>query len=227
MQPEIKSITPKSREYPRSLREKKNRDLFPQIRTLGDLSLLHRPLLGLFCSVKCPGDLILRTYDLARALRDAGVPVISGFHSPIEKDCLDLLLRGSQPILICPARGIEKMRLAVSVKEGVQNGRLLVLSPFEEKFRRPTAETSQRRNQFVGALSAAVFVAYADPGEKTEEFCETILTAGKHLYTFESQYNKTIVYAGAKPIDAKKLAQWAQTLNGITVGERQRNEQEK
>jgi len=30
----------------------------------------------------------LRTYDLARALRDAGVPVISGFHSPIEKVAL-------------------------------------------------------------------------------------------------------------------------------------------
>jgi predicted Rossmann fold nucleotide-binding protein DprA/Smf involved in DNA uptake len=208
MQPEIKTITPKSREYPRSLREKKNRELFPQIRALGDLSLLQRPLLGFFCSVKCPGDLILRTYDLARALRDASVPVLSGFHSPIEKDCLDLLLRGSQPIVICPARSIEKMRFGKSLKENIDKGRLLLLSPFEENAKRPTAETSQRRNQFVGALAEAIFVAYADPGGKTEELCNAILTAGKPLYTFESQYNKTIADAGAKPIDTKMLAQW-------------------
>jgi len=163
MQPHIKLITPKSREYPSCLCDKRNRDFFPKISSLGDVSILKRPLLSFFCSVKCPGDLILRTYDLARALRDAGVTVISGFHSPIEKDCLDLLLRGSQPVVVCPARGIEKMRFSESVKVGVQNGRVLVLSTFEENVKRPTAETSRRRNQFVGALATAVFVAYADP----------------------------------------------------------------
>ena len=67
------------------------------------LKILERRLLGLFCSTKCPGDAILQTYDLVRALRDAGVAVIGGFHSPMEKECLDLLLRGNQPIVICPA----------------------------------------------------------------------------------------------------------------------------
>ena len=219
MQPKITSITLKSGEYPSPLRDKKDRDLFPEIWAVGELPILQRPLLGFFCSVKCPGDLILWTYDLARALREAGVPVISGFHSPIEKDCLDLLLRGSQPIVICPARSIEKMRFGKSLKENIEKERVLVLSPFEESVKRPIAETSQRRNQFVGALAAAVFVAYADPGGKTEEFCKAILKAEKPLYTFESQYNKTIVDAGAKPIDTKKLAQWAGSLNQLLQGE--------
>jgi hypothetical protein len=30
-------------------------------------------------SVSCPGDLVLKTYDLVRVLRDAEVPVIGGF----------------------------------------------------------------------------------------------------------------------------------------------------
>jgi len=30
----------------------------------------------------------------ARRMRDEGVTVISGFHSPIEKECLRILLRG-------------------------------------------------------------------------------------------------------------------------------------
>jgi predicted Rossmann fold nucleotide-binding protein DprA/Smf involved in DNA uptake len=165
-------------------------------------------MLGLFCSVKCPGDLILRTYDLARALRDAGVPVISGFHSRIEEDCLDLLLRGSQPVVICPARSIENMRLGKDLKTGVEKGRVLVLSPFDRKIKRSTVESSQLRNQFVGALAAAVFVAHAEPGGKTEELCIKILHSGKPLYTIESHYNKAIVDIGAKLADAETLTQW-------------------
>jgi hypothetical protein len=76
------------------------------ISVLGDLTILRRCTLAWFCSVKCPGDLILKTYDLARALREAQIPVIGGFHSPMEKECLKLLLRGNQPVIICPARSI-------------------------------------------------------------------------------------------------------------------------
>ncbi len=78
---------------------------------IGDAQILNVGLLALFCSVRCPGDLILKTYDLARTLRDAGVPVIGGFHSPMEKECLRLLLRGQQPVVVCPARNIENMRV--------------------------------------------------------------------------------------------------------------------
>jgi len=99
-----------------------------------------------------------------------------------------------------------------ALQEGAEKGRALVLSPFEENVKRPTAETSQRRNQFVGALAAAVFVVYAEPGGKTEEFCKSVLRSGKSVYTFESQYNRTMVDAGARPIETKKFAQWAGSL---------------
>ena len=32
----------------------------------GDLALLDGVLTGFFCSVRCPGDIILKTYDLAQ-----------------------------------------------------------------------------------------------------------------------------------------------------------------
>jgi len=104
------------------------------------------------------------------------------------------------------------MRFDKSLIGNIEKGRVLVLSPFEERVKRPTAETSQRRNQFVGALAAAVFVAYADPGGKTEEFCRSVLRSGKPLYAFESQYNRSMVDAGARPIETKKFAQWAGSL---------------
>ena len=83
----------------------------PETAHLGSLRLLEEPLTALFCSNRCPGELILKTYDLARAMRDAGVPIIAGFQTPMERECLRLLLRGEQPVVVCPARGIDNMRV--------------------------------------------------------------------------------------------------------------------
>ena len=72
---------------------------------LGDEALLGRRKLALICSQKCPGDVILKTYDFARLVRQSGIAIVSGFHSPIEKDCLPILLRGPDPIVIIRATG--------------------------------------------------------------------------------------------------------------------------
>ena len=54
-----------------------------EFKSKGNLQLLKEPLTALLCSNCCPGDIILKIYDLARAMRDAGVPVISGFQTPM------------------------------------------------------------------------------------------------------------------------------------------------
>ena len=71
---------------------------------MGDLRILDRTLIGFFCSVRCPGDIVLKAYDLARALRSTDLTLIGGFQLPMEKECLDLLLRGSAAVVVCPAR---------------------------------------------------------------------------------------------------------------------------
>jgi len=120
--------------------------------------------IGLFCSVRCPGDAILGAYDAARKLRDEGVTVISGFHSPVEKECLRILLRGKQPIIICLARALEKIRLPADWRGAVEAGRLLLISPFDKRPRRPTTESAQRRNEIVAALSDEVLIIHAESG---------------------------------------------------------------
>ena len=67
--------------------------------------------------MKCPGDLILQTYDLAQQLRDTGTTVIGGFHTPMERECLTILLRGAQPVIVCPARSIDNLRLPQAFKQ--------------------------------------------------------------------------------------------------------------
>ena len=72
--------------YPQTLNQFLENRAPNYIFAIGDLDLLRQETVALFCSVKCPGNLILKTYDLARQVRDAGTAVISGFHSRMEKE---------------------------------------------------------------------------------------------------------------------------------------------
>lgn len=178
-----------------------NLEVLPQFKSKGTIRLLEERLTALFCSQRCPGDLILKTYDLARAMRDARVPVIGGFQTPMEKECLRLLLRGSQPVVICPARGIDNMRVPREWRPALNDGRLLILSPFPAKVRRPTAELAAQRNDLVADLAAQVFIAHAAPGSKTETFARRLAASGKQLLTLDSPANANLSEIGAKVIE--------------------------
>jgi len=198
-------FTPGKADYPAALKARLGDRQLPRVTALGNLDHLNARLLSLFCSAKCPGNLILDTYDLARKLRDAGMTTIGGFHSPMEKECLDLLLRGKQPIVICPARGIQRMRTPRGWKPALDDGRLLVLSPFREADRRMTAALAIQRNEFVAAIADEILVAHAAPGSKTEAFCRTLLAEGRMVQTFDRKENTGLFDLGAKPTPHTKI----------------------
>src|SRR5262245_40127064 len=126
-------------DLPPSVRDKLESGDWSTVSYFGPLGLLQNRMLGLVCSMRCPGEVILRAYDLARSLREAGIPVIGGFHSPMERECFEILSRGSQPIVICPARSLQSMRVPASWRVPLEQNRLLVISPFRERERRATA----------------------------------------------------------------------------------------
>src|SRR5260370_2898208 len=202
---DLSVIQPRDTAYPAGIEECLGRR--PALTALGNRDLIRCRPLALFWSIKCPGDVILRTYDFIRALRDAGVPTIGGFRSPREKECLDLLLRGSQPVIVCRARSIDGMRISSAWKKPIAAGRLLVLSPFADKHPRITAERSQVRNLFVAALAEQVFVGHAGPGSKTEALARQVQTWGKPLWTLESDANTALGSLGAQPLGADDVSQ--------------------
>ena len=154
--------------YPACLRQRLGTDAPARLTTAGSIALLGQPKTALFCSSRCPGEAILRAYDQAARWRDAGRCVISGFHSPVEKECLRILLRGSQPVIICPARTLEKMRLPSDWQKALADGRLLILSGFSGSEHRVTSALAARRNELVAALADEVWFAHVAPGGEME-----------------------------------------------------------
>ena len=153
--------------YPARLRERLGDNAPAQISAFGNLDLLALSKTALFCSTRCPGNVILKTYDQAAKWRDAGHCVISGFHSPVEKECLRILLRGSQPIIICPALTLPQ-RVPAEWQQPLAYGRLLILSGFRATEKRMTAELAMRRNEFVAALADESWFAHITPGGHAE-----------------------------------------------------------
>lgn len=159
--------------YPARLREQPGAEAPPELHTLGNLDLLRQPKTALFCSARCPGDAILRAYDQAAKWRDTGRCVISGFHSPVEKECLRILLRGDAPVILCPARGLPQ-RLPAPQAIAVAGGRMLFLSCFPPEVIRITAALAARRNELVAALADEVWFAHIAPGGQMERLAENV-----------------------------------------------------
>lgn len=144
----------------------------------GNQNLPAQRKTALFCSTRCPGEEILAAYDQAAHWRDEGRCIISGFHSPVEKECLRILLRGRHPIVICPARSIENMRIPRDWRTGIEVGRLSLVSPFAFSDHRVTATLAEERNEFVAALADEACLVHASPGGRLSRLAEKIRSWG-------------------------------------------------
>ena len=158
----------------------------------GPLNVLDADKTGFFCSSQCPGGLILKTFDAISIMRDEGSILIGGFHSPMEWECLGILLRGRQPVIWVPARSIVGMRLKPELRPAFESGRLLILSPFEPKQERATAVLAEARNRFVAAVADRVFVAHAAPGSRTLALCDELQKNAKRLLTVYDAANEAL-----------------------------------
>lgn len=136
--------------------------------------------------------MILKSFDAVTAMRDEGRTLIGGFHSPMEWECLGILLRGRQSVIWLPARGIVGMRLKPELKHAFKAGRLLILSPFEPKQKRITAALAESRNRFVGTLADRVFVAHAAPASRTLALCNELQGLGKAVFTVDDPANVSL-----------------------------------
>jgi len=145
---------------PMALHEILNQGLIKDYAGNIDILALHKT--AFLCSRSIPGDAILRCLDWAVRMRDEGRCVISGFHSPIERDVLNYLLRGEQPLIIVLARGM-KRRIEPELKKPLGDGRLLILSPFDKEVTRVTIETAMERNKVIIDIADSIVVGHLHP----------------------------------------------------------------
>lgn len=167
------------------------------LKAIGDLNNLNQNLLGIMCSQSCPGDLVLKGFDAAKQIRDQGISVVSGFHSSMEKDVFEILLRGDQPIVMCLAKTIETYRIPTNLRPRVESGQLTFIAPnFPVTEKRITKATSERCNALVLDICDQVLIIHAHEGGNLEQVCLRCLPDQKKIYAFPSVRNEHLFEKG-------------------------------
>ena len=141
--------------------------------SLGNNDLLKLPKTAFLCSRQVPASVVLKCYDWAIEQREKGNCVISGFHSQIEKDVLHYLLKGKQPIIVALARGL-KEKLEPEFVKPLEQGRLLIITPFDKSVKRLSSQNAQTRNHLMTTLADQITIGYASPGGQLEELLESV-----------------------------------------------------
>ncbi len=97
------------------------------------------------------------------------------------------------------------MRIPKVWKNPLAEGRLLLLSFFDDSIRRPTASLAAQRNAHVAALANRLLIAHAEQGGKTENLCKDALAQGKRVFVLDSLDNAHLLQLGALPVQADNL----------------------
>jgi predicted Rossmann fold nucleotide-binding protein DprA/Smf involved in DNA uptake len=207
MQVEIKRIAKSDPEYPASLTRYLPSDAPDSAAAMGNLQILNRRKLAIFCSAVCPAALTLQTHDLMQKFVEGGVTAIGGFHSPVERECLSILLGGTQPIILSPARSLDRLRIRSEYQEPLDKGRLLFLSFFRSHRHRSDVEMAVRRNRFVAALGDRILILHAAPSSNTERLFRELISWQKTVYTIDNEANQNLVRLGAQAVASDSVSE--------------------
>lgn len=171
----------------------------------GPWDILSERTVALFCSRECPGAAILHTYDVVVTLRHRPITLISGYHSPMEKECMRALENGSARVIWCLPKALEAFSLPHAFTELYTTQRLLIISPFPSQITRITRETATRRNVVAAALADDVIVAYAKKDSATAALCTSLCDTDTHVCAIAIPENDHLIARGAHALSAQDV----------------------
>lgn len=159
---------------------------------VGNPALLAAPVLAVVGSRRCPAALFFAATAWAVAEPE---PVAGGFQTPVEAEVLLARLHARRPVVVCPARSVEGMRVPPAHRTAFEAGRVLYASATAQ--RRATAALGEARNRFVLGLARVLVVVHAAPGSRTLALAKEAARRSRPLLTFGHAENAPLVALGA------------------------------
>ena len=160
----------------------------------------------LVASTSCLPSIFVPAYDLIGALRNTNHPLVGGFHPPLERECLDILLSGSAPVIVCPARQFDPARDRLypqhgvtwkAVKAGLVDGRVTIVEPPGMIGRRITRPNAAKRNEWLLGQADRLLLLYASPGGETERVVRLAIDRGIPVSVLDHPANARWLELGA------------------------------
>ena len=153
---------------------------FNGLKAFGNFVLLEQEKVGFLASRRVPPETVMRCLDWATRMRDEGVCVMSGFQSPLEKEVLNILLKGTSPLILVLARRMwDERHIPTLFRKPLAEGRLLVVSPVSQSIRRVDARSAALRKtdrvELGGTILRRMILTFCDSPYLTPENYEETL----------------------------------------------------
>lgn len=134
----------------------------------GNLDIIKKyPVIGVLASGKAPGPVVWESYQFFYALRDAGVTIAGGWHSPLEKGVLDALIEGKANVAFFAAKGLKARGFQQKFRLLDKKSRGLMISPFPDSVTKINGTEGPRlRNELLAAISDVLLIPYIKPRGK-------------------------------------------------------------
>jgi DNA processing protein len=209
----IQLITRADTRYPPAL----VRGLPPTLQPLllfcqGNIGLLDRPAAAVIGAQEAGRETVSLARELATLLAEEGLAVVSGLGKGVGQAAFGgaLSAEGGQAIAVLPM-GIHTLPgmpdVAVEVKPAVEQGQVVLVSPFHPEARFSEAQ-AVARNKLVVGLAEAVFVLAAGEGGMARDTANEALRLGKAVYVWDvdpavepaAAGNQALIQDGALPI---------------------------
>ena len=137
----------------------------------GNEALLDRPLVACFASRTAPSEAESLARQWAHEISLSDKIVISGFHSPIERLVLDVLLSQGASVVVAIGRSLYH-KIPSHLQSAYDEGRVLFVS-FRD-YDRPSFSNSQLRNWAVADLAEQVVFAPFEPSSQLSTLCYSL-----------------------------------------------------
>lgn len=127
--------------------------------SLGNTDLWERHLVAFFASRSVTPEAENRCIAWAESICKTDSVVISGFHSPLEKRVLHLLLEQTHPVILFLGRAMYK-RIPAEYQEAIDEGRMLIVSVRNNC--RHSNDSAETRNWNVARFADEIFMSPFD-----------------------------------------------------------------
>lgn len=127
--------------------------------SLGNTDLWERHLVAFFASRSVTPEAESRCIAWAESMCKTDSVVISGFHSPLEKRVLRLLLEHKHPVILFLGRAMYK-RIPVEYQEAIEERRMLIVSVRNNC--RHSNDSAETRNWNVARFADEIFMSPFD-----------------------------------------------------------------
>ena len=140
---------------------------------LGNMGLLTLRKVGFLASRKVNPTSVIPTINWANEVsRNPNAPIVSGFQPPLEREVLDIALKGTCGIIYILNRSLYR-QIPLNLNPAFDSNRILFISLTSEKTTRPSAVNAALRNRYITDIADTLVFASVDEASSLHQLTQT------------------------------------------------------